>query len=199
MERGEKPFMETKRLIKDAFIELLAEKSYSKITVNDITAACGLSRNTFYYHYQDIPSLLEEILEDWFNPLVDDFVHVETLGEGILIITDVFKKYKDQFLNLYHDTEKMWVFRKLSELAMLLAEHFIDFQTKDNPLPEKDRQVFLRFYKAYFSGLVLDWLEDDLNYDMAEYIHKFTYWFAEPLESLLKRAQNNPEISPEDK
>lgn len=51
----------TKRVIREAFLQLLNEKTLSKITVKDITDRCGINRNTFYYHYQDIPELVEEI------------------------------------------------------------------------------------------------------------------------------------------
>ena len=48
----------TKALIADAFAQLLEEKPYRRITVRDIVERCGVNRNTFYRHYQDIPSLL---------------------------------------------------------------------------------------------------------------------------------------------
>ena len=44
----------TKRVIREAFVELLNERALSKITVKDITDRCGINRNTFYYHYQDV-------------------------------------------------------------------------------------------------------------------------------------------------
>ena len=37
-----------------AAVSLLEERPLDKITVKDITDRCGLTRNTFYYHFQDI-------------------------------------------------------------------------------------------------------------------------------------------------
>ena len=51
-----------KREIKNSFIKLLIERPISQITVKDIVGDCGVNRNSFYYHFQDIPSLLEEII-----------------------------------------------------------------------------------------------------------------------------------------
>ena len=53
-ERGKK---NTKYIIADAFIALLNQKDIDRITVKDITSACHISRQTFYYHYQDIYGL----------------------------------------------------------------------------------------------------------------------------------------------
>ena len=56
----------TKQAIKAAFLELLDEKPLNKISVRDIVERCGINRNSFYYHFQDIPSLLGEIIIEQF-------------------------------------------------------------------------------------------------------------------------------------
>ena len=50
----------TKRAIIESFIRQLQNKPADKITVKDIVEDCGISRNTFYYHFKDIYEVLEE-------------------------------------------------------------------------------------------------------------------------------------------
>ena len=52
----------TKQAIRASFIKLLNERPLDKITVKDVVVDCGVNRNTFYYHYQDIFALLEDVL-----------------------------------------------------------------------------------------------------------------------------------------
>ncbi|MCR5520506.1 MAG: TetR/AcrR family transcriptional regulator, partial [Lachnospiraceae bacterium] len=47
----------TKNAIKQTFVTLLEEKPYNEITVKEIVSRCGINRNSFYYHYQDLPTL----------------------------------------------------------------------------------------------------------------------------------------------
>lgn len=54
----------TKNAIIDAFWLLLEEKPYNKITVKDIVERCQINRNTFYYHFHDIPELLETTIKN---------------------------------------------------------------------------------------------------------------------------------------
>ena len=54
----------TRNAIKAALIKLLDERPLTQITVKDIVTACGINRNTFYYHYQGIPELIAEIVND---------------------------------------------------------------------------------------------------------------------------------------
>lgn len=47
----------TERAIKASFMKLLNERPLNKITVKDIADDCGISRNSFYYHFEDVPRL----------------------------------------------------------------------------------------------------------------------------------------------
>ena len=51
----------TKILLQDAFIELLQHKPFSQITIKEICEKADLNRTTFYLHYIDRDSLIEDI------------------------------------------------------------------------------------------------------------------------------------------
>ena len=53
-----------------AFRELLVEKPYEKIKVQHIADRAGISRTTFYLHFQDKEDLLQVVSEDLLNELV---------------------------------------------------------------------------------------------------------------------------------
>ena len=53
----------TEKAIKVSFMKLLNAQPLNQISVRDIVEECGINRNSFYYHYQDIPALIEEIVE----------------------------------------------------------------------------------------------------------------------------------------
>ena len=49
----------TKKALEASLKKLLKEKPFDKITIADLTGDCGISRMTFYYHFQDIYELAE--------------------------------------------------------------------------------------------------------------------------------------------
>lgn len=51
----------SRRLIREAFLALLDEKEFGKITVTDIVNRADLNRSTFYAHYPDVNGVVEEI------------------------------------------------------------------------------------------------------------------------------------------
>lgn len=54
----------TKKLIRNAFVELLEEKELNKITINAITTKAEINRVTFYLHYKDINDLIDSMLNE---------------------------------------------------------------------------------------------------------------------------------------
>lgn len=53
----------TRKALQQTLLLLLKTTPLNKITVRMLTATCGISRNTFYYHYEGIPALLRDTLE----------------------------------------------------------------------------------------------------------------------------------------
>lgn len=51
----------TKNLIKEEFLKLLEEKNFNSITISMLSERCDINRNTFYYHYEDVYSLVKDI------------------------------------------------------------------------------------------------------------------------------------------
>ena len=48
----------TKKALGAAMIRLMAERPFEKISVRDICTACGMNRNSFYYHFRDRQDLV---------------------------------------------------------------------------------------------------------------------------------------------
>jgi AcrR family transcriptional regulator len=57
----------TRQMLDQAFMELLAEKGFDAISVQDVTARAGLNRATFYAHFQDKFALLDYSIRESFR------------------------------------------------------------------------------------------------------------------------------------
>lgn len=59
----------TQNRIRKAFWTLYKERPINKITVNELSATCQVHRNTFYFYYHDVYSILEEIEQHLLSTL----------------------------------------------------------------------------------------------------------------------------------
>ena len=59
----------TKRLIREAMLELLKTKSIQKISVRELCDAAGVNRTTFYNHYDGTYEVLTEIEDHFLSQL----------------------------------------------------------------------------------------------------------------------------------
>src|SRR2546430_11833735 len=58
---------QTRQLLQQAFMELIAEKSFQSITVHDIAERAMVNRATFYDHFVDKFALLEYSIREGFK------------------------------------------------------------------------------------------------------------------------------------
>src|SRR5512142_1886365 len=61
----------TRLLLEQAFMDLLEQKGFQAITVQDITECAGVNRATFYAHFPDKYALLDHWVEQGFAQEVD--------------------------------------------------------------------------------------------------------------------------------
>lgn len=65
---GEDPRVKrTRQLIVQAFIELLAEKNFRAISVQDVAERATVNRATFYAHFEDKYALMDHFIRDGFQ------------------------------------------------------------------------------------------------------------------------------------
>jgi AcrR family transcriptional regulator len=60
----------TRKLLLDAFLSLMAEKSFDDITVQDIAARATVNRATFYAHFVDKYALVDELIRAGFTQML---------------------------------------------------------------------------------------------------------------------------------
>ena len=95
-----------KQAIKASFLKLLDERPLTRITVIDIAAECGINRNSFYYHYHDIPSLMEEIIRDEADNFIRAYPDISTLEECVDAVFSFILKNRRSINHIYHSVRR---------------------------------------------------------------------------------------------
>lgn len=86
----------TRQLVNSAMMELLSEKGYEAITVQDILDRSGVGRSTFYSHYFDKEDVHASMMEQMLEGMVQQ-LSAKKAGQGIVPSLELFQHiYQDR-------------------------------------------------------------------------------------------------------
>ena len=182
----------TKAALEASLKKLLLKKPLDKITINDLTTDCGISRMAFYYHFKDIYDLVEwSCLEDATQALQHHVYRppvassqeqalqgkktYETWQEGLQQIFEAVLENKPFIMNVYHSVSREQIETYLFHLTHDLLYGVVQEKAKGTGISEADQSFIADFYKYSFTGVMLDWIKDGMKVDyhmIAEKMHR---------------------------
>ncbi len=74
----------TKYALAAALKKLMAQKPIDKISIHDLTESCGIRRQTFYYHFEDVYDLLRWMFQEEAVALLKQHEGTLLWQEGLL-------------------------------------------------------------------------------------------------------------------
>ena len=153
--------VDMKETIARAVKVLVVDKKVKKLTVKDIVEECNITRQTFYYHFEDIPDLLrwslnkksEEIFQEYF----EDGSQENALRYFILVALNMKTYIQKGMSTNYKD-----------EIDRILIEHFYKLSDRiviAKSLYKECNIVELSLVKKYqchgFIGMISQWSDED--------------------------------------
>lgn len=180
----------TKDAIKQSFLKLLNCKPIDKITVKEIVQDCGINRNSFYYHFADIPSLMEEIFNDQADEFVSRSFSYENLYDSIMAAIAFSLENKTAILHVFNSPNRQFLDRYLNRVARRTVTGFFDNYTKGvKNISEEDREAIVMYYKSLLIGFVFDWINDGVQYDLSMKAKRICELFEGTLELAIERCK----------
>jgi AcrR family transcriptional regulator len=117
MTKVDRRILKSQDAIKNAFVELMSEKGFDKITVKDICNVANVGNRTFYLHYLDKYDLLDKLIEG----------HMQELRKLCDPLSDI--SFKEAHIIWFEYLEKHYLFFSTmltGQGAFAFREHFLD-------------------------------------------------------------------------
>jgi len=162
----------TKAAIEDAFVQLVLERGYDQVTVEDITGRADLARATFYTHYPN----KEAVQFSVFNRLTEDLVQRLAAGPRNVVHRDTIQAaYKQgaEMPDLYRACLSDARTRQahLSILSRYVEQNFRDRLTARGEQPRVPVPVMARAFVGAHVAILEAWLAGELDGDVEELAH----------------------------
>lgn len=162
----------TQYLILQTFMELLAAKSYSKITVQEIIDQAQISRSTFYAHFETKDYLLKSMCNNLFEHISADELFAEPTHDFSLVasnpnilFTHILYHLRDNKQNtlklLAYDSSDVFLSYFKPDLNNLITVHVFDqIKPKNIYVPEK---FLVNHISCSFISMVQWWIDNKLH------------------------------------
>lgn len=177
----------TKIAIKNGFFKLLNERPLNHITVKDIANECGINRNSFYYHFDDIPALIEEIVTEEADGIIEQYPTIDSLETCLIAALDYANQNKKAMLHIYNSVNRTIFEQYLWKICNRLIAAYGDTVFGDKPISEQDRELILNYYECLCFGTVIGWLNNGMKDNIGERVHRICELKKGMLEEMIDR------------
>jgi AcrR family transcriptional regulator len=160
----------TQNLLRDALIELIDEKTYEKITIQDITTRATVNRATFYRHFLDKDELLNQSIDKMLKELFGEASKFYSVSKNV----DELQKYVASHIFEHIARHKkifqvMLIGKGIPNFIHYLKEFLFEFYDHaiseanlvENELPVA-KEMVVSYISAAYIGVISWWLENDM-------------------------------------
>ena len=169
----------THKLLWEALMAELSERSLEQITVRDICERAMVHRTTFYKHYEDKYALFEQGMRQMYDTLLADVntpSALPSVSDPHAFLVRIFVHVADhqQFYKLMLCGDDISLFQKL--VKEYITEHT---EVKISTFPPVDQSLVVppAVQSQFFAGALISilawWLENDLPLTPKQVAHSF--------------------------
>ena len=164
----------TEQAIQATFIRLLNERPLDKITVRDLAEECGISRNTFYYHYHDIYELLEKMFEGEKERMLQDMQDISTIRQSLTAALHFALENRMAILHIYNSVNRDMLERYQYQSSAIHIRRFVERQREADSISERDIDDLVFLLSSMIEGAIINILRDGLTSDIEALIENTT-------------------------
>lgn len=191
----------TKLMLAESLRNLMQKKPLDKIKIHEIVDACGVNRQTFYYHFQDIYALVEwmyqhdvvELIEKNNKALLNGEIGIEDDWDSVInALFEYIELHRNEILSVINSRAMVYFSNFVYEGLKLSIRRVVDIKSVDINVDEYYKNFISNFYAIALGGMVQRWLETNgaARMSSSELIHLLRITVTGNIESALLRAAN---------
>lgn len=170
----------TRKLLREALMELILEEGYDAISIQDITDKANLGRATFYLHFKDKDDLLLDVMDQMMSDFMEQVPQLSSAqwqledNKAIEKLFDFAADHYDLYRILIIGSGGITASRQLHRRVATNIENEILSEIKQTGV---EPLVPPHFLANHFAGSLLSliywWLDNDLPFDVGEMAEMF--------------------------
>ncbi len=162
----------TRQALRDALLELVTERGYDNINIQDITDRANIARTTFYLHFDDKDDLLFSSMAELYRDLFARATNNATKPlDELMGSSDDFEhvaQYADFYKVMLSENGSMrFTVRVQQFLAEMMKTHILQPMLPPGQTPSVPLDVLAAFIAGAQIGVLTWWVNHNMPYDAA--------------------------------
>lgn len=182
----------TKQAIKANFWMLLRQYPLRDITVKMIVEHCGINRKSFYYHYQDVPALLGEIVKERLDQMLENFHGASSIEDNLSLVLHDLIAEKAAIQHIYYSVSRDVFESAELQVCDYVVRVYIRELAGQYALSEQDAELLVCFYRGQCFGIIMDWMMQGMPEDVFAYLHRICAIRGGFAEELVQKLNSHP-------
>lgn len=148
--------VDMKRTIADAFTQMAKKKPIDKITVKELVEQCGISRQAFYYHFQDLLEVMEWCIQQMVQQVLENSLRAETPEKAIWEFVHIAVEQGDLLMRLLSSQRRAQVERIFVDSMRACIREILCHKKPELTVNYQDLEVALNFYAYGIAGTIFE-------------------------------------------
>lgn len=183
----------TKQVIQASFRTLLTAKSLDKITVRDIVEDCCLTRNTFYYHYEDIYDLFDDYLDTRIHEAWQKLPENCPWDQTMLILLESILVSPQVSRHIFYSKKQDTMRQYLNKLLSYVLEHYVITGSEHLRISADDRRLICDACCHALYGMLEQWITGPDAPMMHQRLLRMLQCFEGSIRQALQFCAENPQ------
>ena len=164
-----------KNAIISAFLELAKEYEFEKITVTNLVEKCSISRQTFYYHFNDIEEMLKWAFKNETN-IICSYQTESKWKESAELYINFLNKYDRLLRSAVKSSKFIYIYNLLKSSFDTYITSYFENKTNMSVNSKADVEFLVNCLSNCFTGLVLEEIQKEKS-DYTELLGKIVKGF----------------------
>lgn len=180
----------TKEALGNALKKMMAIKPIDKITIKDLVEICGVNRQTFYYHFDDVYDLLEWVFEEDANRVLPSDIKYENWREDVTVFFTYLAENSSFALNVYNSNSRLYMLKYYKERLAYCVRCFAAVVSEGHNIDRADFEFVVEFYATCVVGIISQWLDAGMQAPPIVTIDRCLKLLDNSVENMLFRFQS---------
>ena len=164
-----------KPVIVNKLMEMLKNKNLEDITITDLTNKCGISRQAFYYYFNDIYDIIEYIFIQETDKAIKEFSNTNNWSLGYIKLMKWAKENKNIIMNIYNSVAREYIENFMNSVLYQYIIKVVKDEANGLQVTNEQCEFIANFYTMALNAISLDWIGKYMKEEPKEVAKKVSF------------------------